>query len=252
MRVVSLVPSWTETLLAAGVNIVGRTRFCVHPENQVASIPVVGGTKDLKLDELVALKPDLVILDQEENLTWMAEAHGWKTYCSHVEKADDLPGEIRGLSQILNNSILEKMAEAWEEELSHPLFPPVEAEAIPGVMEWLRRPEAEPEVILYIIWRGPWMAVARHTFIGSLLSHLGYGGRLPNFSEKYPKLDLSAFDSQKTLLLFSTEPYPFAKKKQELLALDFPAALVDGEAYSWFGKRSLTFLQGFRSGSASR
>ena len=80
--------------------------------------------------------------------------------------------------------------------------------------------------------------------MGSMLSQVGFGGRIPVFAEKYPKIDLEDFDPAKTVLLFSSEPYPFGKKTQELLSLDFPYALVDGESYSWFGLRSLRFLQG--------
>lgn len=111
------------------------------------------------------------------------------------------------------------------------------------MLEWLKPPEREPERLLYLIWRGPWMTVSRDTFVGSMLSNVGYGGRLPSFAEKYPKIDLADFDPATTTLLFSSEPYPFEKKKKELRALDFPSALVDGEAYSWFGVRSLRFLR---------
>lgn len=247
MRVVSLVPSWTETLLHCGVNVVGRTRFCVHPRELVGAVPAVGGTKDLKLEELIALKPDLVLVDKEENLPFMAETHGWQTLITHVEKADDVPEELERLARTLGNEALGGLAGEWREELEHPAYPAARIENLPGVLEWIRRPDSEPETIVYLIWRGPWMSVSRNTFVGSMLSQVGYGGRLPPFEQKYPKIDLGAFDPKKTLLLFSSEPYPFGHKKQELLGLDFPAALVDGEAYSWFGLRSLRFLQGLRA-----
>ena len=246
MRVVSLVPSWTETLLSCGVNVVGRTRFCVHPHERVGAVPAVGGTKDLKLEELIALKPDVVLVDKEENLPFMAESHGWKTICTHIEKADDVPDALDLLSRTLANQPLADLAAEWRAELEHPAYPAPRIENLPGVLEWIRRPETEPESIVYLIWRGPWMAISRNTFVGSMLSQVGYGGRLTAFEEKYPKVDLGAFDPSKTLLLFSSEPYPFGHKKQELMGLDFPAALVDGEAYSWFGLRSLRFLQGLR------
>ena len=73
-KIVCLVPSWTETLLLAGALVVGRTRFCIHPANLVADIPVVGGTKNMKLEDILRLEPDLVIMDQEENRLEMAEA----------------------------------------------------------------------------------------------------------------------------------------------------------------------------------
>jgi ABC-type Fe3+-hydroxamate transport system substrate-binding protein len=249
MRVVSLVPSWTETLLACGVDVVGRTRFCVHPEDRVGAIPALGGTKDLKLEELKALKPDLLLLDKEENLPWMAESFGWKVHCTHIEAADDVPDALEALSDLLENRPLRRLAEEWRAELERPAYPKERVAELPGLLHWIREPTVEPEQLVYLVWRGPWMAVSRNTFVGSMLSQLGYGGRLPQFSEKYPKIDLGDFDPAKTLLLFSSEPYPFAQKKQELQGLDFPAAIVDGEAYSWFGLRSLRFLQSARAGA---
>ncbi|MGE3260206.1 MAG: helical backbone metal receptor [Bacteriovoracia bacterium] len=240
MRVVSLVPSWTETLIECGVDVVGRTRFCVHPPNY---IKIVGGTKDLDKILLEELNPDLLILDKEENLPEMANR---KNHVTHVEKADDVPAELERLAEILQNPKLARLAQEWTEELAHPYFPQPAAK-IPGITAWIKRPEQEPEQILYMIWRGPWMAVAPHAFVGSMLTHLGYGAKLQVQEEKYPKIDLENYDPQKTLLLFASEPYPFAKKKRELQALAFPSAIVDGEAYSWFGVRSLRFLQKLRA-----
>ncbi len=240
MRVISLVPSWTETLVECGVNVVGRTRFCVHPKS-AQEIPVVGGTKDLDKAKLTALKPDLLLLDKEENLPWMAE--GLDAHCTHVESVDDMPREFESLARVFRNDRLAGLGQQWRRVLEAPAYPNRSVQALPGVLEWLRPPAREPEQILYLIWRGPWMAVARNTFVGSMLTQVGFGGGIPPFPEKYPKLDLGHYDPEKTLLLFSSEPYPFAKKARELLSLDFPAALVDGEAYSWFGLRSLRFLQ---------
>lgn len=241
MRVVSLVPSLTETLLECGVEVVGRTRFCVHPLSAHA-IPVVGGTKDLDLSLVEGLKPDLLLLDKEENLPWMAEARAWKVHCTHVESVGDMPREVEVLGALLGNTELRRQAEEWGAVLSAPRKNG-RVEELPGVLEWIQKPAQEPAQILYMIWRNPWMAVAKNTFVGSMLAHAGYGERIPEFAEKYPKLDLGAYDPARTLLLFSSEPFPFVKKKKELQGLGFPCALVDGEVYSWFGVRSLRFLQ---------
>jgi iron complex transport system substrate-binding protein len=245
VRVVSLVPSWTETLLESGVNVAGRTRFCVHPSERVGAIPTVGGTKDLDLAALAALKPDLLILDKEENLPWMAEAP-WPLHVSHITSANCVARELDALSSALANPHLASLAAEWRAELASPAYPSQRVCALPGIIDWIREPTSEPENLLYLVWRAPWMAVSRDTFVGSMLTQVGFGGRIPPFPEKYPKLDLGKFDPTKTLLLFSTEPFPFAQKKAELLGLGFPAALVDGEAYSWFGSRSLRFLQDSR------
>jgi ABC-type Fe3+-hydroxamate transport system substrate-binding protein len=243
MRVVSLVPSWTETLLECGVEVVGRTRFCIHPEVSAKSLPVVGGTKDLDFAKLEALKPDLLLLDKEENLPWMSEKKAWQVHCTHVRNTDDVPCELDELAKVLSNQRLSKLAKDWRIALETPAYPKKNVADLPGVLQWVREPQCEPEEIIYLIWRGPWMAAARDTFVGSMLTQVGFGGRIPAFSEKYPKLDLGNFSPEKTLLLFASEPYPFAKKAKELLGLDFPSAIVDGEAYSWFGLRSLRFLQ---------
>ncbi len=241
MRVISLVPSWTETLIACGVNVVGRSRYCIHPGDQAKKIPVVGGTKDLDIKKIEALKPDILLLDKEENLPWMADLG--RVHCSHVCHTDDVPREILALAKLFDNTGLAGLAEEWRVLLEAPAYPRSSVADLPGVLKWLRVPEQEPEVILYMIWRSPWMAVSRNTFVGSMFTQLGYGGRIPAFAEKYPKLDLGEYSSERTLLLFSSEPFPFAKKAQELMSLDFPSAIVDGEAYSWFGLRSLRFLQ---------
>lgn len=244
MRVACLVPSWTETLLECGVNVVARTRFCVHPRERVGAIPAVGGTKDLDRDRLANAEPDILLLDREENLAAMAEGHACPVHATHVRAVDDVPRELENLSRILGNAGLASIAAEWREALAAPAYPRERVRELPGVLRWLKIPEREPEQVLYLIWRGPWMAVSRGTFVGSMLTQVGIGGRIPRFAEPYPKLDLSAYDPATTLLLFSSEPYPFGKKPQELLGLGFPCALVDGEAYSWFGVRSLRFLQG--------
>jgi hypothetical protein len=141
---------------------------------------------------------------------------------------------------------LKELAEQWDEIVQRPLAPQKIVQ-LPGMLEWIRKPDREPGQLLYLIWRGPWMTVSAHTYIGSMLSHLGFADRLPSFPERYPKIDLAHFDPEKTVLLFSSEPYPFGQKKRELLSLDFPSALVDGEAFSWFGLRGLRFLQSLRN-----
>lgn len=245
MRVVSLVPSWTETLAACGVEVVGRTRFCVHPE--LPGVPVVGGTKDLDFAKVEALRPDLLLLDREENLPWMAEGERpWKTYCTHVEGVGSVARELEALAGLLGNARLGALAREWGRAVAAPVRARGVGE-LPGLLEWLRRPAVEPERILYLIWRDPWMGVGKGTFVHSMLEQCGLGGRLAELPGKYPKLELAGFDPASTLLLFSSEPYPFARRRAELAELPFASALVDGEAFSWFGLRSLRFLEKIKS-----
>ena len=113
---------------------------------------------------------------------------------------------------------------------------------LPGVLEWWRPPEQGITKVLYMIWKNPWMTVSRQTYIGSMLTTIGIGKLMPEFQDKYPKITLAEHISPSTLILFSSEPYAFAKEREELLQFNSPMALVDGESFSWFGIRSLRFL----------
>lgn len=242
MRVISMVPSWTETLLWAGVDVVGRTRFCIHPADRVASIPVVGGTKDIRWPKVAPLHPDLLLLDQEENPKGMAEASPVLFYATHVTGIKSLPSELKNLSSKLGNQNLDELANRVSTLLHH-LPQCHDITQLPGIREWWVHPKTEIKTVLYVIWRNPWMIVTRDTFIGSVLGVLGVGALLPQREAKYPKIDLAEYDPSSTLLLFSTEPYPFAKDRTDLQALGYPCALVDGESYSWFGLRTVRFLE---------
>src|SRR3954462_7806167 len=101
MKVISMVPSWTETLIECGVEVIGRTRFCIHPRQVVASIPVVGGTKDVNWQRVQLLNADLLILDREENPKWMAEQAPLPVLDTHVQSVDQLPRELERLGQYL-------------------------------------------------------------------------------------------------------------------------------------------------------
>jgi hypothetical protein len=112
----------------------------------------------------------------------------------------------------------------------------------PGLIKWGLNPSEKIEEVLYVIWKNPWMIATRATFIGSVLSRIGFSQVLKVKIEKYPKVDLEHFPKNNTLLLFSSEPFPFLKHEKELGDLGFPFAFVNGESFSWFGVRSLRFL----------
>lgn len=236
IRVVSMVPSWTETLLACGANVVGRTRFCIHPPS---SIPVVGGTKDWNFEALE--NPELFILDREENPREMAAALSSPVHVSHVRSIHDMPRELDAMADALATDAgvsmrLRKLASRWRRVLQTETRPA----GLPGVLESFGASTQSSQVV-YIIWRAPWMAVSSSTFIGSVLDKLGFKV-WPAQGPPYPEIRLEDTPGD-ALLLFSSEPFPFAKKRDEIAALNRPAALVDGESFSWFGLRSLLFLE---------
>nr|WP_319390645.1 helical backbone metal receptor [uncultured Cohaesibacter sp.] len=241
MRVISLVPSWTETLLAADVAVVGRTRFCIHPAATVGAIPVVGGTKDWNWDKVLAVKPDLILLDREENARFMAEQGDVPSHVTHVSSLDDMTAALEGLADRLASDGLRAMAERMRalHGLCRQTWQP--DQPLPALLDWGRRPTQPVSKILYLIWRKPWMAVSRQSFIGDSLARLGV--EIETFEEKYPVIDLAAFDPETTLLLCASEPYPFLGRKRQMAALPFAHAFVDGERLSWYGIRSLEFLE---------
>lgn len=238
-RVVSMVPSWTETLLWAGVEVVGRTRFCIHPSEMVGSIPKVGGTKDWNLAKVRALQPDLLILDREENPLEMSLHPELPFWAGHIVGIESLPAALSELSVLLDSELLESLAARWG-RIADSTPELVRVEDLPGVLEWGRRPIEPVGSVVYVIWKDPWMAVGPETFIASVLSQLGL--KLYPFQQKYPRIDLGELPAD-TLLLFSSEPFPFLRKREGLDELGFPYAFVDGECFSWFGVRSLEFLE---------
>ncbi len=243
MRVICLVPSITETLIECGVNVVGRTRFCIHPADKVKTIKKVGGTKDINWERCAALKPDLVVFDREENLKEMAETCPFPWIALHITAVTNISDELIILADKLDNAELRKVAERWHSVTQGDAKPVSSLNTIPGMMEWWREPTPTHTSIVYLIWREPWMAIGEDTFIQSMLDLLGFKNNRINIGSKYPEIDLDDFDPQTTTLLFSSEPFPFGRQKEELLLLGYSCGLINGEYYSWYGIRSLQFLE---------
>lgn len=234
MRVVSFVPSWTETLITAQIEVVGRTRFCIHPENTVKSIPVVGGTKNILLEQVISLKPDLVIFDKEENNQEMYQLcveQGLNCYATHVVDLKSCGEELLQLAKLLKNDKLTTWGNAYLSLSTLPL-----SHFKKCILEGEFQANAKYS---YVIWKNPFMRVSPDTFIGDVLKlfaiHLQPG------EKKYP--EITEDDLKQTFCLFSSEPFPFAKYYAELKAQGFNGVLVDGEHLSWYGIRTLRFLQ---------
>lgn len=250
MRVISLVPSLTETLAECGVNLVARTRFCVHPA-ALKNLPAVGGTKDLDRDKLAALKPDLLVLDKEENLPWMKDEAPCRVHVFHATDVTAMPEELRKLADQFfgtpQSFALEKLAADYERLLVRPR-PRWDFESPPGLIASFGKIQRPPEKLIYVIWKKPWMRVAEETYIHSVLEELGAGiYLLKSGGIKYPEFHLRDFDLRKTFFLFSSEPYPFTKDLEALKGTPgLQGALVDGEGYSWFGSRGLRFLEKYK------
>jgi len=241
MNVICLVPSITETLIGCGINVVGRTRFCLYPKDKVDHIATVGGTKDIKWERCEKLKPDLVIFDREENLKAMADSCPYPWLDLHISSLENVSTELLRLGEHLENESLKVIAKRWQQvsSTSHAISTLKE---IPGVIEWWKKPTTQTNFV-YLIWRDPWMAIGEDTFIQAMLDQVGLKTARLSFDEKYPVIDIENFSKTDTVLLFSSEPFPFARQKAELAESGFACALIDGEHYSWYGIRSLAFLE---------
>jgi len=245
-RIVSLVPSVTELVCELGLagQLVGRTGFCIHPCEVVRRIRKVGGTKDVDLDKLRALRPTHVIVNIDENRKEDARA---------LEKFVPELIVTHPLSPLDNTALYRLIGGIFGRER--------EAEALCGrfedAYEAVRSAtHAFPsERVLYLIWRNPWMTVSRDTYISRMLALVNWETVPAGGAERYPRIepDGAALDEADVVLL-SSEPFMF-REKHLAETRTLPAlrrkkiALIDGEMTSWYGSRAikgLAYLRRFR------
>jgi ABC-type Fe3+-hydroxamate transport system substrate-binding protein len=227
-RIISIVPSQTELLFYMGLDaeIAGITKFCIHPATKVAHVPKVGGTKQLNLEAIHQLRPDLIIANKEENEQSQVEDL-MKHYPVWVSDIHDLPGALQMISGI--GAITDRVEEALKLNT-----------IVKQRFDELKKPAAITRTA-YLIWRKPYMAAGKGTFIDSMLQRCGFDNV---FSQtRYPEIDSEALiAADPELLLLSSEPYPFADKHMAEFKALLPKArvlLVDGEMFSWYGSRLL-------------
>jgi ABC-type Fe3+-hydroxamate transport system substrate-binding protein len=218
-RVVSLVPSVTETLLAWGVRPAAVTRFCEQPR-----LPAVGGTKDPDIAGIVAMRPDLVVVDREENRAEDAaalEAAGLEVHVLHVISVEDVAPALDGLAGRLG------------------LGSPVGTNALP-VPNPGPGPADRPRARAFIpIWRRPWMSINRATYASTLLARVGVANVLADRAERYPTVllpEVGALGAD--VVLAPSEPYPFGERHRLELSAVAPVVFVDGRDLFWWGVRT--------------
>jgi ABC-type Fe3+-hydroxamate transport system substrate-binding protein len=260
-RVVSLVPSVTESLfdLNLGSRVIGVTDYCTRPAEGVRRLPKLGGTKNPNVEAIVTLRPDLVIMNQEENRRADAEALGaagiptWVTHPNTVREALDL---------------LWTIMDVFEEPSMVPRVRLIEV-----AYEWTLgvTKEQTPKRVFVPIWRDPWMTFNRETYLHDLLSTCGAENvfadrerryplqadlgqaealpdadpRLQDRDTRYPRITLEeVVAAQPEIVLLPDEPYAFTRADaDEMARLDIPAAktgqihLVDGSLLTWHGTR---------------
>lgn len=239
MRIVSLVPSQTELLfdLELDERVVGITKFCIHPESWFKSKVRVGGTKKLDYAAIHALKPDLIIGNKEENtkedIEYLENFYPvWMSDIYSLEDALEMMLKIGELCQ----------AEEKAKQLVH------EIQTGFNTLIPLNKSDLPRKSVVYLIWKNPYYAAAKNTFIDDMLQRCG----LENFFQqesRYPEWNPSTSQAPDFIFL-SSEPFPFAQKDLQELHFQFPQAhiqLVDGEMFSWYGSRLLKSVQYFKA-----
>ena len=238
-RIVSLVPSITELLfdLELGSQVVGRTGFCIHPRYAVGKVPKLGGTKDVDIDALLALKPSHVIVNIDENTRETFES--LRTRVPHVVVTHpNTPTDNLALYALLGGIFAREAQAAVLVAEFHA--------ALANLRATVRSLPARR--VLYLIWREPWMTVSPDTYIANMLALLGWHTVPGVTDQRYPALSASTLGSlQADLCLLSSEPYPFRDKHltevRNLLGGHTPVHLIDGEMVSWYGSRAVAGLR---------
>jgi len=237
-RIISVVPSQTELLFDLGLDkeIIGLTKFCIHPIEKFAERTKVGGTKKLNIDLIKDLKPDLIIGNKEENTQRDIEelAAYFPVWMSDIYTLNDA---MKTISQI--GELVDREPEAsYLNHLISAGFNDLKTLALQHHID---------KKVAYLIWRKPYMAAAKNTFIDDILLMNGMTNVIKQ--DRYPEITL---DELKTLncdlILLSSEPYPFNEKHIEEIKAVIPNAkimLVDGEMFSWYGSRLVKAVQYF-------
>ncbi|MHA4810093.1 ABC transporter substrate-binding protein [Flavitalea flava] len=237
-RIISLVPSQTELLYTLGLQeeVAGITKFCVHPEAWFRTKPRVGGTKNIRMETIHRLKPDLIIANKEENERDQIEeltAH-YPVWISDVSNLEDALQMIRNVGELIGKGEKAASLAGEIEKGFSTIFQPAKSPSQPS-------PHAAPRAA-YFIWRDPWMVAGGGTFINDMLDRCGLDNIFRN-QMRYPSVTLEslpALDCE--IVLLSSEPYPFREQHiQEIREIlpDAHISLVDGELFSWYGSRML-------------
>jgi ABC-type Fe3+-hydroxamate transport system substrate-binding protein len=231
-RIISLVPSQTELLYDLGLDaeVVGITKFCVHPESWFHKKTRVGGTKQLDLETIRALKPDLVIANKEENERVQVETIA-KDFPVWVSDINDLKDAIEMINTVGDLTGKKTEAEKIAGQITRDF-----AKLATGKKRKIK--------VCYLIWRQPYMTVGGDTFISNMLAFAGFENYFSSLA-RYPEIKLGDLkNSGCEWILLSSEPYPFNEKHKEEIRLilpDMKIKFVDGEMFSWYGSRLLQF-----------
>ncbi|MCS7075638.1 MAG: helical backbone metal receptor [Bacteroidia bacterium] len=226
-RIVSLVPSQTELLYELGLTeqVVGITKFCVHPHNWRKEKTLVGGTKQVHYDKIKALEPDLIIANKEENTQEIVQKCSdiAPVYVTEVQSIDDAFRMMLNIGELVDRQVAAQNLKMQVEK---------DFEEHKGMFSGS---------ILYFIWQEPYMVTGADTFVNAVLSHFGLTNLACTLSGRYPTLTHDEVKSLNPQYIFlPSEPYPFKEKHAQQMQTMAPHSkilLVDGEMFSWYGSR---------------
>lgn len=235
-RIISVVPSQTELLfeLGLGEEIVGITKFCIHPASQFKAKTKVGGTKKLNIDLIRSLQPDLIIGNKEENTQEDIEllSAEFPVWMSDIYNLEDAMKTITQVAELVDR----QPEAAYLNHLINAGFTDLQTLALQLGID---------KKVAYMIWKDPYMLAGKDTFISDVLMKIG----LTNVTResRYPEIEIEELAVLKPDFVFlSSEPYPFREKHIEELKAALPGVkimLVDGEMFSWYGSRLVKAVQ---------
>lgn len=239
-KIICLVPSITELLVDLGLeeSIIGITKFCIHPKSLIKNKTIVGGTKNIKIDVITALQPDIIICNKEENTQEIVEncREITTTYVSDIYTIADTLQLIYEFGKIFNCD--EKATKTIHNIL----------EKHNDFLKFMD--DKKIKNVAYFIWKNPWIVVANNTFVNYLLEENKFENVFKD-KERYPEIELQELADFKHLdyIFLSSEPYPFKEKDVLELKEKFNKTkiiLVDGEYFSWYGSRLIKAFDYFK------
>jgi ABC-type Fe3+-hydroxamate transport system substrate-binding protein len=230
-RIISIVPSQSELLWEMGLRdeLKGISKFCIHPDRMFRTVQRVGGTKQLDIEKIRALKPQLIIGNKEENEKAQIETlrREFNVWMSDIYNFDDAIEMMRALGNMTGKK---QEAEAIVNKVKDSIS------SIKNIFNG--------ETMAYFIWKDPYMLAAGNTFIDHVLRHAGLVN-VAGSMLRYPEISVEDIRKIKPAYCFlSSEPYPFSEKHLPEIKRQIPDSkivLVDGEMFSWYGSR-LTML----------
>jgi iron complex transport system substrate-binding protein len=241
VRIVSLVPSQTELLYDLGLedNIVGITKFCVHPVHFKATKTIVGGTKNIKFDKIKALQPDIIICNKEENTKEIVEelSQICPVWVTDIYTIEDNLQMISDFGQLFNKRT---EAQKWIDKIDF---------AYQDFQQFIK--DKPIKKAAYFIWANPYMVAGNHTFINELLQINHFQNMYANKESRYPEVELKKIrlEGDPDYVFLSSEPFPFKDEHAfEIGRFTHHAktVFVDGEMFSWYGSRLLKAFDYFK------